>query len=37
MPEKHTRKGAFWDVKKYKFIPRKLAANGAIEIIDVSR
>jgi len=37
MPKKHARKEAFWEVEKFKIISRKPAANGAIEIIVVSR
>jgi hypothetical protein len=28
-PKKLAQKGAFWDVKKIKIIPRKPVANGA--------
>ena len=37
MPERYARKGAFWHVQNPNIIPRKIAANGAPNIIDASR
>jgi hypothetical protein len=37
IPKKCARKGAFWHISKFKFIPRKPAADAAFLIIDNSR
>jgi hypothetical protein len=36
-PKKLAQKGAFWDGKKFKIIPRQPAAKGALWFIDASR
>jgi len=37
MPKELATNGAFWHISKFKFIPRKPAADAAFLIIDNSR